>query len=129
MTWLLASLAAQKKASREKIKVGHAGTLDPLATASWFCVPENTLRKSRVLLQTIKYILGLFFLENNSSYDLETAYDAELPTEHISTDMIDEVRQSFCKQLQTPQFSAKQIDGKRYEFARAGEAVELKQMR
>ena len=64
------------------------------------------------------------------SYDLETEYDGEFPTDHITESLIDEVRQSFMgKQLQTPPiFSAKQIDGKRaYEFARKGETVELKQ--
>ena len=106
----------KNKLKVKKIKVGHAGTLDPLATG---------------LLADHKTYTGTILLgKTTPSYDLETEYDGEFPTEHITESLIDEIRQSFMgKQLQTPPiFSAKQIDGKRaYEFARKGETVELKQ--
>ena len=121
----------KRKLQVKKIKVGHAGTLDPLATGLLVLCTGKYTKKIEGLTADHKIYTGTILLgKTTPSYDLETAYDAELPTEHISTDMIDEVRQSFLgKQLQTPPaFSAKQIDGKRaYEFARAGEAVELKQ--
>ena len=121
----------KRKLQVKKIKVGHAGTLDPLATGLLVLCTGKYTKKIEGLTADHKIYTGTILLgKTTPSFDLETAYDAELPTEHISTDMIDEVRQSFLgKQLQTPPaFSAKQIDGKRaYEFARAGEAVELKQ--
>lgn len=121
----------KRKLQVKKIKVGHAGTLDPLATGLLVLCTGKYTKKIEGLTADHKIYTGTILLgKTTPSYDLETAYDKELPTDHISTDMIDEVRQSFLgKQLQTPPvFSAKQIDGKRaYEFARAGEAVELKQ--
>ena len=121
----------KRKLQVKKIKVGHAGTLDPLATGLLVLCTGKYTKKIEGLTADHKIYTGTILLgKTTPSYDLETAYDKELPTDHISTDMIDEVRQSFLgKQLQTPPvFSAKQIDGKRaYEFARAGEAIELKQ--
>lgn len=121
----------KRKLQVKKIKVGHAGTLDPLATGLLVLCTGKYTKKIEDLTADHKIYTGTILLgKTTPSYDLETAYDAELPTGHISTDMIDEARESFLgKQLQTPPvFSAKQIDGKRaYEFARAGEAVELKQ--
>ncbi|MGB1730451.1 MAG: tRNA pseudouridine(55) synthase TruB, partial [Crocinitomicaceae bacterium] len=121
----------KRKLQVKKIKVGHAGTLDPLATGLLVLCTGKYTKKIEGLTADHKIYTGTILLgKTTPSYDLETDYDAELPTEHISTDMIDEARQSFLgKQFQTPPvFSAKQIDGKRaYEFARAGEAVELKQ--
>ena len=121
----------KRKLQVKKIKVGHAGTLDPLATGLLVLCTGKYTKKIEGLTADHKIYTGTILLgKTTPSYDLETAYDEELPIAHISTDMIDEVRQSFLgKQLQTPPiFSAKQIDGKRaYEFARKGEAVELKQ--
>jgi tRNA pseudouridine55 synthase len=121
----------KRKLQVKKIKVGHAGTLDPLATGLLVLCTGKYTKKIEGLTADHKIYTGTILLgKTTPSYDLETAYDKELPTDHISTNMIDEVRHSFLgKQLQTPPvFSAKQIDGKRaYEFARAGESVELKQ--
>ena len=115
----------------KKIKVGHAGTLDPLATGLLVLCTGKFTKKIEGLTADHKTYTGTILLgKTTPSYDLETEYDAEFPTEHITEQLLDEVRQSFLgKQLQTPPiFSAKQIDGKRaYEFARKGEAVELKQ--
>ena len=121
----------KNKLQVKKIKVGHAGTLDPLATGLLVLCTGKFTKKIEGLTSDHKTYTGTFLLgKTTPSYDLETEYDAEFPTQHITEDLIDEVRQSFLgKQLQTPPiFSAKQIDGKRaYEFARKGETVELKQ--
>ena len=120
----------KNKLKVKKIKVGHAGTLDPLATGLLVLCTGKFTKKIEGLTADHKTYTGTILLgKTTPSYDLETEYDAEFPTEHITDDLIDKVRQSFMgKQLQTPPiFSAKQIDGKRaYEFARKGEAVELK---
>ena len=115
----------------KKIKVGHAGTLDPLATGLLVICTGKFTKKIEGLTADHKTYTGTILLgKTTPSYDLETEYDAEFPTEHITEQLLDEVRLSFLgKQLQTPPiFSAKQIDGKRaYEFAREGKEVELKQ--
>ena len=121
----------KNKLKVKKIKVGHVGTLDPLATGLLVLCTGKFTKKIEGLTSDHKTYTGTILLgKTTPSYDLETEYDAEFPTEHITGVLIDEVRQSFMgKQLQTPPiFSAKQINGKRaYEFARKGEAVELKQ--
>ena len=121
----------KNKLKVKKIKVGHAGTLDPLATGLLVLCTGKFTKKIEGLTAHHKTYTGTILLgKTTPSYDLETEFDAEFPTDHITEALIDEVRQSFMgKQLQTPPiFSAKQIDGKRaYEFARKGETVELKQ--
>ena len=121
----------KNKLQVKKIKVGHAGTLDPLATGLLVLCTGKFTKKIEGLIADHKTYTGTILLGKTSpSYDLETEYDEEFPTEHITDALIDEVRQSFLgKQLQTPPiFSAKHIDGKRaYELARAGKTVELKQ--
>ena len=92
----------------KKIKVGHAGTLDPLATG---------------LL--ITFLLG----KTTPSFDLETEYNQTFDIDHITPELINEVASGFLgEQTQTaPVYSAKQIDGKRaYLFARAGKEVTIK---
>jgi tRNA pseudouridine55 synthase len=121
----------KNKLKVKKIKVGHAGTLDPLATGLLVLCTGKFTKKIEGLTADHKTYTGTILLgKTTPSYDLETEYDGEFPTEHITDTLMDEVRQSFMgKQLQTPPiFSAKQIDGRRaYEFARKGETVELKQ--
>ena len=121
----------KNKLKVKKIKVGHAGTLDPLATGLLVLCTGKFTKKIEGLTADHKTYTGTILLgKTTPCYDLETEYDGEFPTEHITESLIDEIRQSFMgKQLQTPPiFSAKQIDGKRaYEFARKGETVELKQ--
>ena len=120
----------KKKLQVKKIKVGHAGTLDPLATGLLVLCTGKFTKKIEGLTADHKTYKGTILLgKTTPSFDLETEYNAEFPTAHITDTLIDEVRQSFLgKQFQTPPiFSAKQIDGKRaYEFARKGEAVDLK---
>lgn len=121
----------KNKLKVKKIKVGHAGTLDPLATGLLVLCTGKFTKKIEGLTADHKTYTGTILLgKTTPSYDLETEYDTEFPTDHINDALIDEVRQSFLgKQMQTPPlFSAKHVDGKRaYEFAREGKTVELKQ--
>lgn len=121
----------KQKLKVKNIKVGHAGTLDPLASGLLIiCTGKNT-KLIEGLSATKKTYTGTFLLgKTTASYDLETPYLEQFETCHISEEMIEEVRRSFLGvQLQTPPiYSAKQIDGKRaYEYARAGKVVEMKQ--
>lgn len=121
----------KRKLGVKKIKVGHAGTLDPLATGLLvICVGKHT-KLIESLTGAPKTYTGTFLIgKTTPSFDLETEYNQEFHTEHISQDLIENARKSFLGiQLQTPPiFSAKQIDGKRaYDFARAGKEVVMKQ--
>lgn len=121
----------KRKLGVKKIKVGHAGTLDPLATGLLvICVGKHT-KLIESLTGAPKTYTGTFLLgKTTPSFDLETQYNEEFPTDHISSDLIERARESFIGiQMQTPPiFSAKQIDGKRaYDFARAGKEVVMKQ--
>lgn len=114
----------------KKLKVGHTGTLDPLATG---VVVVCTGRKTKLIDQLQnhdkEYIATLQLGATTPSYDLEKPIDATYPTEHITRALIDEVIPTFLgEQWQVPpMFSAVKVDGKRaYELARKGEEVELK---
>lgn len=114
----------------KKFKVGHAGTLDPLATGLLIiCTGKKTKESERFMAEEKTYT-GTFLLgKTTPSYDLETDFDADFPVAHITDELIQEVVKNFLgEQLQTPPvFSAKKIDGKRaYESARAGKEVEMK---
>lgn len=114
----------------KKIKVGHAGTLDPLATGVLVLCTGKHTKRIEELQAGEKTYTGTILLGNTTpSYDLETEYDQEFPTAHITPEMLEEVRRSFLgDQDQVPPiFSAKQVDGKRaYDLARKGQEVELK---
>lgn len=114
----------------KKIKVGHAGTLDPLATGLLvICIGKKTKEIENFIGQEKEYT-GIFNLGSTTpSFDLETEIDAHFPTDHIDEDLILKTATSFIgEQIQTPPiFSAKKIDGKRaYESARKGEAVKMR---
>lgn len=114
----------------KKLKVGHAGTLDPLATGLLvICIGKHT-KLIEGLTSDSKTYTGTFLLgKTTPSYDLETEYNADFPTDHITKELLEEVRASFLgvQQQVPPLFSAKQIDGKRaYELARKGVEMELK---
>jgi len=114
----------------KKIKVGHAGTLDPLATGLLvICTGKNT-KLIEGFTNATKTYTGTFLLgKTTPSFDLETEYNQEFESSHITPELMEEVRKSFLgEQLQTPPiFSAKLIDGKRaYDLARAGKEVEMK---
>ncbi len=115
----------------KKLKVGHAGTLDPLATGVLvICIGKHTKLIEGLMSQEKVYTGTILLGKTTPSYDLETAYDDEYPISHITEDMLEEVANSFLgEQLQTPPiFSAKKIDGKRaYQLAREGEEPKMKQ--
>lgn len=115
----------------KNVKVGHAGTLDPLATGLLvLCLGKHT-KLIEGLTNDTKTYTGTFLLgKTTPSFDLETEYNQTFETAHIDAALLEKVRASFMGvQLQTPPiYSAKQVDGKRaYDFARAGKEVELKQ--
>ncbi len=114
-----------------KIKVGHAGTLDPLATGVLLiCIGKATKRVVELQAETKEYIAEVTLGATTPSYDLEHEIDAHYPTDHITREMIDTALEGLCgERLQTPPiYSAKKVEGVRaYELARAGEAVEVRQ--
>jgi tRNA pseudouridine55 synthase len=120
----------KQKLGIKKIKVGHAGTLDPLATGVLVLCTGAHTKKIESLQAGEKTYTGTILLgKTTPSYDLETDYDQEFPTEHINAELLEKTRLEFLgDQNQVPPiFSAKQIDGKRaYDLARAGKEVEMK---
>lgn len=120
----------KKAFNLKKIKVGHAGTLDPLATGLLvLCTGKMTKQIDTFQGQTKEYTGTMVLGSTTPSYDLETIIDNTYPTEHISPELILETTKQFIGDIQQipPVFSAIKQDGKRlYQFARAGEAVEIK---
>ena len=114
----------------KKLKVGHAGTLDPLATGVLIvCTGKATKRIEELQAGTKEYIATLRLGATTPSFDLEKLIDATYPTEHITREMVEQVLQRFKGTIEQipPEFSACKIDGKRaYELARKGKEVELK---
>ena len=114
----------------KNIKVGHAGTLDPLASGLLIiCIGKHTKRIDELMGGTKIYTGTILLGKTTPSYDLETAFNEEFPIEHITSELLEDARQKFIGTIQQvpPIFSAKQIDGKRaYDLARAGKEVELK---
>ena len=114
----------------KKLKVGHTGTLDPLATGVVIvCTGKKTKMIEQLQYDVKEYIATLQLGATTPSYDLEKEIDATYPTAHINRQLIDETIPLFLgEQWQVPPiFSAVQINGKRaYDFARKGETVELK---
>ena len=115
---------------QRKLKVGHTGTLDPLATGVVIiCTGKKTKLISQLQYDTKEYVATLQLGATTPSYDLEKEIDRTYSTAHITRERIDQVIPQFVGELwQTPpMFSAVQINGKRaYELARKGEQVELK---
>ncbi|WP_228853665.1 tRNA pseudouridine(55) synthase TruB [Aegicerativicinus sediminis] len=122
--------AIRKQFQLKKIKVGHAGTLDPLASGLLLiCTGKMTKSIEKFQAQEKEYT-GTFTLGSTTpSYDLETEVDQEYPTEHVNSKLLNETAQSFIGEIDQipPIFSAIKQDGKRaYAAARAGEEIELK---
>lgn len=119
-----------RKLNVKKIKVGHAGTLDPLATGVMIiCTGKATKRIDEFQYQTKEYVATLRLGETTPSFDLETGVDRQFPTEHITRELLDRVLPAFVGTIQQvpPVYSACKVEGKRaYELARAGEEVVLK---
>ena len=114
----------------KKIKVGHAGTLDPLATGVMIiCTGKATKRIEEFQYHTKEYIATLQLGATTPSFDLEKEIDATYPTEHITRELVEETLKKFVGTIEQipPAFSACKVDGKRaYDLARKGDEVELK---
>ena len=113
----------------KKIKVGHAGTLDPLATGLLILCTGKMTKNIDTFQAQIKEYMGTFVLGGTTpSYDLETEIDQTFPTEHLTDELIRNATAQFIGEISQfpPVFSALKKDGKRlYEYARAGEAVDI----
>lgn len=123
--WLLC-----RKLGVKKLKVGHTGTLDPLATGVVVvCTGKKTKLIDQLQYHTKEYVATLQLGATTPSFDLEKPIDQTYPTAHITRELIDEVLPRFQGEIWQvpPTFSAVKIDGKRaYEYARKGEEVEIK---
>lgn len=123
--WLI-----RKRCHIKKIKVGHAGTLDPLATGLLIICTGKFTKRIPELQGQIKEYTGTITLGSTTpSYDLETEIDQNFPTEHISEELLEETRKKFIGEIEQtpPVFSALKKDGKRlYEYAREGKEIEVK---
>jgi tRNA pseudouridine55 synthase len=114
----------------KKIKVGHAGTLDPLATGLLIICTGKQTKEIDIYQGQIKEYTGTINLgATTPSYDLETEIDKTFSIDHISEELLKETTKQFIGQIQQkpPIFSAIKKDGKRlYELARKGETTEIK---
>ena len=119
-----------KHIGEKKLKVGHAGTLDPLATGVLIiCTGKATKQIDTLQAKTKEYIATLQLGATTPSFDLETPVDATYPTSHISRERVEEALRRFIGRIEQvpPSYSACKVDGKRaYDLARQGKEVELK---
>ena len=119
-----------QKLGVKKLKVGHAGTLDPLATGVMIlCTGHATKRISELQAGVKEYVATLQLGATTPSFDLEKPIDATYPTSHITRQRVEEVLTTFVGRIEQvpPAFSAVKVDGKRaYDLARQGKQVELK---
>lgn len=120
----------KKKLGVKNVKVGHAGTLDPLATGLLvLCLGKHT-KLIEGLTNDTKTYTGTFLIgKTTPSFDLETEFEEAFETAHIDSALLEKVRASFLgvQEQFPPIYSAKQIDGKRaYEYARTGKSVEMR---
>ena len=122
-----------RSAGYRKIKVGHAGTLDPLATGVLIvCIGRATKQADALQAQQKEYVAGIRLGATTASFDLEHPVDARYPTDHITEQKVHEALSAMTGEQDQlpPVFSAKQIAGRRaYDYAREGEAVEIKPVR
>ncbi len=121
--------AIRKEFDIKKIKVGHAGTLDPLASGLLILCTGKFTKKIDTFQAQEKTYTGSFTLgATRPSYDMETEVDSEYPIDHISDADLERVRLSFCGEIDQvpPIFSALKKDGKKlYELAREGKTTEI----
>ena len=119
-----------RRLGTKKLKVGHAGTLDPLATGVLIiCTGRATKRIEEFQYHTKEYIATLRLGATTPSYDLEKDIDATYPTSHITRESIEETLRQFVGTIEQvpPSFSACKVDGVRaYDMARKGREVVLK---
>ncbi|MDR0766469.1 MAG: tRNA pseudouridine(55) synthase TruB [Odoribacteraceae bacterium] len=116
-----------------KIKVGHAGTLDPLATGVVVvCTGKETREIERYMGQEKEYVARVTFGHTTPSYDLESAFDGEYDYSRVDGELLESVTRRFVGEIEQfpPAFSAVRVNGVRaYEMARAGDKVEMKSRR
>ena len=136
LTWTSFGLVSKvryllcKHIGEKKLKVGHAGTLDPLATGVLIiCTGKATKQIDTLQAKTKEYIATLQLGATTPSFDLETPVDATYPTTHINREAVEQALTKFIGRIEQvpPSFSACKVDGKRaYDLARQGKEVELK---
>lgn len=136
LTWTSFGLVSKvryllcKHIGEKKLKVGHAGTLDPLATGVLIiCTGKATKQIDTLQAKTKEYIATLQLGATTPSFDLETPVDATFPTGHITEERVKEALAKFIGRIEQipPSYSACKVDGKRaYDLARQGKDVELK---
>ena len=118
-----------QKLGIKKLKVGHAGTLDPLATGLIIlCTGKATKRIEEIQQQEKEYIATLKIGATTPSYDLETEEDSSADYKHVTKELIELALQKFIGEINQvpPVFSAVKIKGKRaFDYARNGEEIEL----
>ena len=128
LRWLI-----RKNFGIKKIKVGHAGTLDPLATGLLIICTGKFTKRIQEFQGQVKEYTGTFTLGSTTpSYDLETEIDQKFPIDHITEEGIKKTASDFIGEIEQypPVFSALKKDGKRlYEYARQGEEVAIKPRR
>ncbi len=121
---------ALRRLGYRRIKVGHAGTLDPLATGVLLvCIGRATKMVDALQAEEKEYVADVMLGATTPSYDLEHPVDRTYPWEHITREAVEEALRSLTgERLQEPPlFSAKKVEGTRaYEMARAGEEVTLR---
>lgn len=119
-----------RKCGYPKIKIGHAGTLDPLATGILLvCIGRATKQVEALQAEEKEYVAELMLGATTPSGDMEHEVDNTYPMEHITREMVEEALKSLAGEREQlpPLYSAKKVQGVRaYEFARAGEEIELK---
>ncbi|MGQ3677269.1 tRNA pseudouridine(55) synthase TruB [Tenacibaculum discolor] len=120
----------RKRFDIKKIKVGHAGTLDPLATGLLIICTGKQTKNINEYQGQVKEYTGTFVVgATTPSYDLETEINETFPIEHITEELLHKTTEQFTGKIQQkpPIFSAIKKDGKRlYELARKGETTEIK---
>lgn len=119
-----------KKIGVKRVKIGHAGTLDPLATGVLIlCTGKKTKEIERLQYDTKEYTATLQLGATTPSYDMEHEVDETYPVDHITKELIEKTLQQFVGEIQQvpPQYSAVKVNGKRaYKLKRKGDEVELK---
>lgn len=122
--------ALTRRLGVKRIKVGHAGTLDPLATGVMIlCTGRATKLIDQLQAGVKEYVAEVALGATTPSYDLETEIDSVHPTDHITREMVEQTLERFHGTIEQvpPAYSAIKVDGKRaYKSARKGQAVELK---
>jgi len=121
--------AIKKKLKVKKIKVGHAGTLDPLATGLLvLCTGRKTKEIQTHMDGNKTYTGSITFGATRPSYDMETEIDEEFPIDHITAEILEKAKEKLTGEYlqEPPKYSAKMIDGKRaYVLARKGEDFKM----